>query len=41
MKLKTSWSPLVNDSLTSSLEQFRNMLVLSVDEVIGSLRLHE
>ena len=29
------------DSLTFSLEQFGNMRGLSVDEVIGSLRVHE
>ena len=29
------------DSLTFSLEQFRNMRDLSVDEVIRSLRVHE
>ena len=29
------------DSLTFSLEQFGNMRVLSVDEVIGSLRVNE
>ena len=33
--------PLKYDSLTFSLEQFRNMRVLSVDEVIESLRVHE
>ena len=33
--------PMKYDSLTFSLEQFRNMRGLSVDEVIGSLRVHE
>ena len=33
--------PVKYDSLTFSLEQFRNMKGLSVDEVIGSLRVHE
>ena len=33
--------PVKYDSLTFSLEQFRNMRGLSVDEVIGSLRVHE
>ena len=33
--------PVKYDSLTFSLEQFRNMGVLCVDEVIGSLRVHE
>ena len=33
--------PVKYDSLTFSLEQFGNMKSLSVDEVIGSLRVHE
>ena len=33
--------PVKYDSLTFSLEQFRNMRVLNVHEVIGSLRVHE
>ena len=33
--------PVKYDSLTFSLEQFRNMRGLSVDEVIRSLRVHE
>ena len=33
--------PMKYDSLTFSLEQFGNMRSLSVDEVIGSLRVHE
>ena len=33
--------PVKYDSLTFSLEKFRNMRGLSVDEVIGSLRVHE
>ena len=33
--------PVKYDSITFSLEQFRNMRGLSVDEVIGSLRVHE
>ena len=33
--------PVKYDSLTFSLEQFGNMRGLSVDEVIGSLRVHE
>ena len=33
--------PVKYDSLTFSLEQFENMRGLSVDEVIGSLRVHE
>ena len=33
--------PIKYDSLTFSLEKFENMRSLSVDEVIGSLRVHE
>ena len=39
---KLLWSMLFKFiSLTFSLEKFENMRVLSVDEVIGSLRVHE
>ena len=33
--------PAKYDSLTFSLEQFRNMRGLTIDKVIGSLRVHE
>ena len=33
--------PVRYDSLTLSLEQLRNMRSLSIEEVIGSLRVHE
>ena len=40
--VKLLWlMPVKYDSLTFSLEQFKNMRVLSVDEVIGSLRVRE